>query len=305
MKIKLYKHTSTRATIDDDIQKTKDYFVSDFVKQFIPDGIDLVIDTEKTNLSKQDIMKLVSPNIGKYDCVMYLFEKGYFPMDYWGYTFNATEKMQVIILASDIPSDKIDYTWKAMAHELLHALTYKLVFEKKIPYNDSWNLLDHSLPTPYFHNDDPFFPQGNFYQQLNKIAPLLHSPTVILTRTSGDEKQTLGYLVYKKFTCKTLERGWLNNQKNISCIPTGTYLCKYTWSPKFLKGTYEIQNVKNRSGIRIHSGNYFFDINGCILLGDSYKDINKDGEVDVLNSRATIKTFEDLLLKQQFNLIIQ
>jgi hypothetical protein len=125
--------------------------------------------------------------------------------------------------------------------------------------------------------------------------------TITLTRKSDDGVQTLGSL---SNGFKTLERPWKNNQTNISCIPKGTYICKYTFSAKFLKYTYQVMNVLGRSGIRIHSGNYWWDIQGCILLGDSYSDMNKDGKLDVLNSRISIAKFEKLMGKQPFTLVI-
>lgn len=127
---------------------------------------------------------------------------------------------------------------------------------------------------------------------------------VVITRTSDNGVETLGTLTYKDFTCKTLERPWKNNTKNISCIPKGTYQCKYTFSLGKLGWCYEVQNVPGRSGIRIHPGNYFFDIEGCILLGDSYGDINKDKQTDVSNSRATIANFVSIMNKKDFTLII-
>ncbi len=128
---------------------------------------------------------------------------------------------------------------------------------------------------------------------------------VTLTRKKDDGIQTVGKLSTDGFSCCTLEKPWFNNASNISCIPKGTYQVKYTFSYKFLKYTYEIQNVLNRSGIRIHSGNFFFDILGCILLGDSYSFLNDDGEIDILNPKATINKFETLLNKQPFTLIIK
>jgi hypothetical protein len=130
-------------------------------------------------------------------------------------------------------------------------------------------------------------------------------PIVILTRNSDNGIETLGTLTYGNFTCKTLERPNKGNQPNISCIPVGTYTCKYTFSFKFLKYTYELQNVPNRSGIRIHSANLYSQLLGCIALGDSYSDINADKQLDILNSRATITAFENLMNKQPFQLIIK
>lgn len=83
----------------------------------------------------------------------------------------------------------------------------------------------------------------------------------ILTSTDGILKQ----LIY------TLELPYLNNQRNISCIPTGTYkLLKHT-SPKF-KECFLLENVKDRGNILIHAGNYTKDTQGCILVGFKKQD---------------------------------
>lgn len=125
-----------------------------------------------------------------------------------------------------------------------------------------------------------------------------------LTRKSDNGVETLGELIGTGFNCKTLERPWKNNMSGISCIPKGSYLVKWTLSPRLLRFTYEIQNVPGRSGIRIHKGNYFFDVEGCILLGTGYSDINKDGQVDIINSTAMIQFFEKVMNKEPFTLVI-
>ena len=138
---------------------------------------------------------------------------------------------------------------------------------------------------------------------------------VNLNRFSGNTKQTLGTLSFIKddgqlFVCKTLELAWKNNQSNISCIPPGSYTCKYTRSNRLsnLKGrdffTYEVLNVPGRAGIRIHSANHFFQLLGCIALGDAHKDINADSELDVIHSGATITAMEEQLQRKDFRLII-
>jgi hypothetical protein len=129
-------------------------------------------------------------------------------------------------------------------------------------------------------------------------------PVVILKRNDYQLKQVLGTLTYGDFSCKTLERPWKNNQPNVSCIPTGTYQVEWTFSPKFARYTYEIKNVPGRTGIRIHTGNYFYQIQGCILPGTSYSDIDKDGAVDIINSKITLAKFESLMNKQSFTLQI-
>jgi hypothetical protein len=138
---------------------------------------------------------------------------------------------------------------------------------------------------------------------------------VTLKRFSDDTKQTLGVLSFVKddgqlFVCKTLELPWKNNQNSVSCIPVGGYVCKYTRSNRMSaqKGhdvfTYEVLNVPNRAGIRIHSANFFSQLLGCVALGDAHKDINNDKEPDVIHSGATIANFENQLGKQDFKLIV-
>lgn len=115
----------------------------------------------------------------------------------------------------------------------------------------------------------------------------------ILNRKLSQDKQTLGTLELfdntnkKIFECKTLELPWLNNKKQKSCIPKGTYTVVTRKSPKY-GSHFHVINVDNRDMILIHSGNYFTDILGCILVGDSLKEINKDGYLDVLNSKITL-----------------
>lgn len=137
-----------------------------------------------------------------------------------------------------------------------------------------------------------------------------------ITRYPSDSKQTLGVLTtYSKvnelFVAKTLELPWKDNANDVSCIPVGEYDCAYTRSARLsrLRGidvfTYEILNVSRRSGVRIHSANYFYQLLGCIALGDTTKDINMDGELDVIHSGATIDKFTSIMALQPFKLIIK
>lgn len=64
----------------------------------------------------------------------------------------------------------------------------------------------------------------------------------------------------------------LENIKTL--IPSGElYQVKVTMSPKFNKETPELLNVPNRSGIRIHTGNYPEDCSGCLLIGNHPYDV--------------------------------
>ncbi len=106
------------------------------------------------------------------------------------------------------------------------------------------------------------------------------------------------------FKCLTLERPWLNNQHGISCIPTGKYIVQWSHMNSVNKDHYQVFSVASRTAIFIHGGNRFADSHGCILLGYSEADIDKDGNMDITNSGNAIKDFESLLNKQYFELEI-
>ncbi|HOX81966.1 MAG TPA: DUF5675 family protein [Chryseolinea sp.] len=64
--------------------------------------------------------------------------------------------------------------------------------------------------------------------------------------------------------CPTIELPWLQNQRNISCIPEGRYELKKRVTQK--RGQHLlVLNVKGRSGILIHPANDAKkDLHGCI-----------------------------------------
>ncbi len=76
---------------------------------------------------------------------------------------------------------------------------------------------------------------------------------------------TNGELFYNgKKICNTIERPWMNNQQQVSCIPEGTYTLKKRYS---LKNGWHIHvlNVPNRKWILIHCfNNAFKESQGCI-----------------------------------------
>lgn len=90
----------------------------------------------------------------------------------------------------------------------------------------------------------------------------------------------------------TMELPWKDNQKDISCIPVGTYPVELFHSIKFGK-CFKIQGVPGRDAILIHKGNYNRDTHGCILPGKDFADLDKDGNQDITASGATV----DLLVK--------
>lgn len=182
-----------------------------------------------------------------------------------------------------------------------------------IPY-PAYHAVEQISVKEYFDSYDPYIKKANdIHFALKPFVrikmPQINEVWVKIKREVGNSKETLGTLIARNgqatFTCKTLELPWLNNQRNISCIPKGTYQVKQEWWWSKAKSTYLLQNVTGRGGIRIHSGNYFSDIQGCILLGNSFVDINKDGILDVVNSRVTIQAFEQFMGKKPFTLIVE
>lgn len=184
--------------------------------------------------------------------------------------------------------------WVQIAHELTHARAGLL---------GCANVLDS-----YLENENPYSKTGNFSKQWKLIKDKLALKYVFIVREKSDSKQTLGYLEAMNgdmsFSCRTLELPWLKNEKNISCIPKGTYDVVWTFSPKFLKYTYEIVGVPNRTGIRIHSASYYHQLNGCVALGNNVQDLNKDGEKDVINSKITVDAFNSFMGKKSFKITI-
>lgn len=118
--------------------------------------------------------------------------------------------------------------------------------------------------------------------------------TVLLSRyvTRGDG--VFGWLTVNGFSCFTLERPWLTNMAEVSCIPAGTYKLAFTYSPKFARSLWEVLDVPGRAGIRIHPANRFGELEGCIALADS---ITRDGQGWCLNntSRATVEAFQAVM----------
>jgi hypothetical protein len=95
----------------------------------------------------------------------------------------------------------------------------------------------------------------------------------------------------RDFKVQTIELPWVDNEKRISCIPAGLYLCQLGMYNKGGYPAYEIMNVPDRSEIKIHIANYLKDILGCIGLG-----LTRDATVPaVWNSKKAFNQFMDYL----------
>jgi len=91
----------------------------------------------------------------------------------------------------------------------------------------------------------------------------------------------------------TLELPWMNNEPQISCIPTGSYTCRKRKASESITAgigeAFEVVDVPNRSDILIHVGNTVDDIKGCILIGEKFGMI--DWKPAILGSRSSYQKF--------------
>lgn len=89
---------------------------------------------------------------------------------------------------------------------------------------------------------------------------------LVLIRDYSNPEKTTGTIMLPGFSksITTLELPWRDNQRNISCIPEGTYEVerdlhgRHTW--------FKVNDVKDRSFIEIHEGYKPNHSAGCILL---------------------------------------
>jgi len=102
-------------------------------------------------------------------------------------------------------------------------------------------------------------------------------------------------LIDDMFYCYTLELPYLDNQKNISCIPNGLYLIKNYKSKKHGR-CLAVPSVYNRSGILMHKGNRPADTQGCILVGKGLA--NND---DLKDSKIAMNGLLDLFYEMGVN----
>lgn len=79
-----------------------------------------------------------------------------------------------------------------------------------------------------------------------------------------------------------------------TAIPTGRYQILLTWSPKYQRIMPLLNEVPGYAGIRIHSGNFHQDTEGCLLPG-----LTK-GKDYVGSSRDAIKILDALFTKAEF-----
>jgi hypothetical protein len=131
-------------------------------------------------------------------------------------------------------------------------------------------------------------------------------PAYTLTRQASSNHGTMGEMFNPdgSHLCYTCELPWLNDQADASCIPLGTYTCGPHNSPAH-PDVWEIQNVPGRSGILIHNANFWFQLLGCIGVGQSFGPLEYSGSEypqytgqtyqAILNSQNTLEMLRNTL----------
>ena len=118
-----------------------------------------------------------------------------------------------------------------------------------------------------------------------------------LYRYKRTETETIGVLFADGRQYFILEPPWKDNQRNISCIPAGTYKCvfmKRSSSGKY-KNIYWVQDVPNRTAILIHAGNTHDHTRGCLIPGKRTGKLA--GKNAVLNSRSALMDLRNIFGK--------
>ena len=133
-----------------------------------------------------------------------------------------------------------------------------------------------------------------------------------LKRIAMTSEGTFGVLISDVPFALTLERKWLNNQRSVSCIPSGEYKClrcsnspdyDFKNSPRF-GNTFQIMDVPDRSHILFHKGNLDDDSHGCVLIGEQFGQLGSHS--GILSSKQGFNEFMDLLEHQdEFDLTIE
>jgi hypothetical protein len=119
---------------------------------------------------------------------------------------------------------------------------------------------------------------------------------LLILRDTFTSESTLGelFLNGERF-CDTLELPYRDNQRSVSCIPTGEYKVRMRYPRESATREYLhllVKEVKDRQFILFHRGNSAKDTRGCILVGQTR-------EQDFVGNSTLAM---DLLLKEIINL---
>jgi hypothetical protein len=135
-------------------------------------------------------------------------------------------------------------------------------------------------------------------------------PRLTLVRGPSTDQGTIGALMRPDGSrvAYSLELPWRENRRRVSCIPPGSYRCRYVVTEKRPAGVYLLAGVPGRDSILIHSGNVAgdtakgleSDVLGCILLGRQRG--KRRGQTAVLLSTLAVRGLADEMGRRPFTL---
>ena len=140
------------------------------------------------------------------------------------------------------------------------------------------------------------FKKSKDVKSIKPITSNLSAINLLLIRDTFTDESTIGelFLNSERF-CDTLELPYRDNQRSVSCIPTGSYKVRMRYPRESATRDYLhllVQEVKDRSYILFHKGNTAKDTRGCILVGQG-------SQQDIVQNSALAM---DLLMKEIINL---
>jgi hypothetical protein len=122
---------------------------------------------------------------------------------------------------------------------------------------------------------------------------------IVLSRFKSTSDGTFGKLTVDGKVFYSVERPWLNNKPEISCVPSGQYLLVPHSSRKYgqvlalvneeIGVTHFQESYSKRFACLIHVANYARDVIGCIGLGERHI------ENMVTSSRKAIADFYSMV----------
>ena len=111
------------------------------------------------------------------------------------------------------------------------------------------------------------------YTQLTQSN--LATINLLIIRDTFTKESTIGELFLNgERMADTLENPYINNERNISCIPEGEYKVRLRLARESASRDYLhllVQDVPNRKWVLVHRGNSASDSSGCILVGMTSK----------------------------------
>jgi len=124
---------------------------------------------------------------------------------------------------------------------------------------------------------------------------------LLIIRDTFTDKSVIGKLYCDgEFIAHTLELPWKDNEKSVSCIPSGRYSCRVRLARESATRDYVhllVQEVPDRSYILFHRGNYPSDSRGCILTG-THRAMSPD---KILESKIAHNYLMDYILSNRLS----